>query len=453
MKATMKINTVMVLLWLLFSTSVHAQDSTGPVRHEFSVQQAIDYAVKNNVVIKNSLLDIQIQKQTNREYTGIAYPQISGSGSLTYNASLPVSLIPAEFLGGTPGTYEKFAFGVKWNATGGVALSQILFDGQVFTGLRARGTLMEFQQKKAEVTEELIRTNIYKVYYQLVASKTQIELLNANIERLEKLRHDTRVMYQNGFAEKLAVDRLDVQITNLNTEKINALAQISNGYLGLKVLIGMPVREELVLTDTLSSEMIKEGVLEATAFDYSQRKEFELANIGLKLKEYDIQRYKQSKIPTLTLNGYYNKNAQRNSFNFFKSNGGDWFDISAFTLNLNIPIFSGFVTNSRIARAKLSMQQTVNQIDSLKISIDNEILVAKNNLSAAISNLDYQKENMALAETVYEQTKKKFEIGTGSQTEITNAQTDLKGAQTNYINSLYNAIIARIDFLKATGKL
>jgi outer membrane protein TolC len=60
---------------------------------------------------------------------------------------------------------------------------------------------------------------------------------------------------------------------------------------------------------------------------------------------------------------------------------------------------------------------------------------------------------MGLAEKVYEQTKKKFEVGTGSQIEITNAQADLKGAQTNYINALYNAIIARIDFLKATGKL
>ncbi len=60
---------------------------------------------------------------------------------------------------------------------------------------------------------------------------------------------------------------------------------------------------------------------------------------------------------------------------------------------------------------------------------------------------------MKLAETVYAQTKKKFEIGTGSQTEINTAQTDLKTAQSNYINALYDAVIAKVDFLKATGKL
>jgi outer membrane protein len=445
-------NGAMVLLLLAGVQSAKAQDSAKTTRHDFSVQQAIDYANKNNVQVRNALLEVKVQEQTNREYTGMAYPQVHGSGSLTYNANLPVSLIPAEFLGGTPGTYEKFAFGVKWNATAGVSLSQIIFDGQVFTGLQARNTLLEFQLKNVEVTEEMIKANIYKVYYQLVVSKTQIELLNANIARLEKLQHDTKVMYDNGFAERLDIDKLAVQLANLQTEKTNALNQISNGYLGLKTLLGMPVQDELVLTDTLSDDMVKGGILEAAGFDYSQRKEFQYANLGLRLKEYDMKRYKQSKIPTLTLNGYYNKNAQRNKFNFFKS-GGDWFDISAFTLNLNIPIFTGFAANARIARAKLAMQQTQNEIEALKLNIDNEIQTAGNNFSSAISSLDYQQKNMALAEKVYEQTKKKFEVGTGSQIEITNAQTDLKGAQTNYITALYNAIIARIDFLKATGKL
>jgi outer membrane protein TolC len=70
-----------------------------------------------------------------------------------------------------------------------------------------------------------------------------------------------------------------------------------------------------------------------------------------------------------------------------------------------------------------------------------------------VATLDFQRKNMDLAEKVYGQTKKKYEMGTGSQTEINTAQTDLKAAQTNYITALYDAIIARIDYLKATGKL
>jgi outer membrane protein len=438
--------------WALLPFAGISQNAaTAPAVHEFSVQQALDYGQKNNVQVKNALLAVQVQQQTNREVTGAAYPQINASGSIVYNYKLPVSLVPAEFFGGTPGTFEKIAFGVKWGSTAGISLSQILFDGQVFVGLKARNTLIDFQEKNVEVTEEAIRANIYKIYYQLAVSRTQIDLLDANIALLEKLAHDTKIMYDNGFAEKLDMDKLSVQVANLNTEKTNALNQIANGYLGLKMLIGMPIKDSLVLTDTLNDEQIKTGILEASDFDYTQRRDYQYTQLGIKLGEFDVRRYKMAKIPTLSLNGYYNKNAQRNKFDIFGK--GDWFDISAFTLSVNIPIFNGFTNNARIAKARLSLQQSVNQQEALKINIDNEIHTATNNFNSAIASLDYQKKNMGLAETVFQQTKKKFEVGTGSQTEINQAQTDMKAAQTNYINSLYNAVIARVDFLKATGKL
>lgn len=440
--------------------------------HRFSVQQAVDYAKKNSVQVKNALIDVQIQRETNRELTGAAYPQISGSAGTTYNPFVATQVLP-NFI--SPATYQVLVqegvkdgngnpiqmpgdfgyiaaqFGTKWSATAGVSLSQIIFDGQVFVGLRARSTAVEFSQKKAEVTEEGIKANIHKVYYQLAVSKTQIDLLDANIDLLNKLQHDTKIMYDNGFAEKLDVDKVSVQLANLQTEKINALNQVNNGYLGLKVLIGMPVLDSLVLTDTLNDEQVKEGVLEAADFSYSQRKEYQYADLGIKLAEYNVKRYQVAKLPTLNLNGYYNKNAQRDKFNFFGK--GDWFNISAITLNLNVPIFSGFAKNARIEQARLALQKSRNEQEALKNSIDNEVQTAKNNFSSAISSLDYQKRNMELAENVYQQTKKKYEVGTGSQTEINQSQTDMKTAQTNYINALYNAIVARVDFMKATGKL
>ncbi len=444
---------VLLALFPAFSIAQNAttSDAAKVSKHEFSVQQAIDYARKNNVQVKNALLDVQIQEQTNREVTSAALPQISANGSYTYNAKLPVSLVPAEFFGGQAGTFQKIAFGLKHNATGGIQLNQLLFDGQVFVGLQARETVLKFQQKNVEVTEEMIKANIYKIYYQLVVSKQQVELLDANIERFEKLLKDTRIIQENGFAEKLDVDKVSVGLTNLQTEKIKAINQIENGYMGLKLLMGMPVRDELLLTDTLGYDQIKDDVLDPGTFEYADRKEYQYAELGIKLNEFNIRRYKLSRYPTLSLNGYYNKNAQRDKFDLF--NKGDWFDISAVTLNLNIPIFNGFSTKSKIQKAKLELQQSVNQREYLKMSIDNDLQVAKNDFRSAISALDFQKKNMELAESVYQQTKKKYEAGTGSQTEINTAQTDLKTAQTNYITSLYDAIIAKVDFLKATGKL
>ncbi|HEX5026628.1 MAG TPA: TolC family protein, partial [Agriterribacter sp.] len=125
----------------------------------------------------------------------------------------------------------------------------------------------------------------------------------------------------------------------------------------------------------------------------------------------------------------------------------------AITLQLQVPIFTGFAANARIAQANLSLQQTINQRENLKNNINNEIDIARNNFNTAILTLDYQRKNMELAENVFEQTRKKFEAGTGNNTEIIQAQTDMKAAQTNYINALYVAIIAKVDYIKATGRL
>src|SRR5258705_7870281 len=141
MKLRNKVKGWAMVLSIAASGLLQAQDST---IHRFSLQQAVDYAVKNNVQVKNALLDVQIQEQTNKDVTSAAYPQINGSFSLVDNVKTPVSLIPAEFFGGTPGTYEKFPFGIKYNATGGIALDQLLFDGQVFVGLQARKTAIDF---------------------------------------------------------------------------------------------------------------------------------------------------------------------------------------------------------------------------------------------------------------------------------------------------------------------
>jgi outer membrane protein TolC len=431
---------------MLVSSFVVAQ-----TRNEFTVKQTVDYGLKNAVQVKNTLLDILVQEQSNREVTSAAYPRINATGAFNDYLNIPTSLLPGEFFGGAPGSFIPVKFGTKYSSSAGVSLNQILFDGQVFVGLQARKTSIDFRKKAAEVTAENIKANIYKVYYQLVVGKTQVELLDANIGRLKKLDHDTREIYKNGFAEKLDIDKLTVQIANLETEKMKVLNNITYGYNGLKVLIGMPFKDSLILTDSLSDDEIKTGVLAASEYKYNERKDFQLLELNSKLNEYNIKRYKLSQIPTLNFNANYSKQAQRSKFDFLK--GGDWFTTSYIGLNLSIPIFNGFSTKAKIAQSKLELQQTQNQIEGLKLTIDNEVESGKNNFNVATATMDNQKKNMVLAELVYEQTKKKYEVGTGSATEINTAQVDLKTAQSNYINSLYDAIIAKVDLLKALGKL
>jgi outer membrane protein TolC len=275
-------------------------------------------------------------------------------------------------------------------------------------------------------------------------------LLDSNINRLQRLLNDTREIYKNGFAEKLDVDRISVQIANLESGRVGSLNTIENGYYGLKLLMGMPIRDVLILTDTLSDEQIKEGLLEGASFQYSDRKEFQYAELGRKLGEFNIRRYELSRWPSASLNAGYSKIAQRDKPDFYR---GEYFTASSISLRIAVPIFNGFATKARIRRAELELQQNLNNIENLRLTIDNEVEQARANFNTAVSTIDAQRKNMDLALVVYEQTRKKYEMGVGSNLEITSAQTDLQTAQLNYINSLYDAIIAKVDFLKATGKL
>ena len=448
------INNMKKLLFLLlvfaYANLAKAQDSSKAV-YAFSLDQCVEFAHKNNVQVKNALLAIEVQGQTNREIAGAALPTISTNLSGTDYTKIPTSLLPGQIFGGAPGTFIPVQFGTKYNANYGASIQQLLFDGQVFIALQARATSMEMQRKNAALTEEAIKANIYKIYYQLSASKTQLNILDANINRIKSLAHDAQIMYKNGFAEKLDVDKLSVQLNNLETEKLKANNSVAIGYMGLKMLMGMPVKDSLALTDVVNETSLNNDVLTENNFQYNVRKDFQYLGTIKKLNEYNIKRYQLSNLPTIAMAGSYSKNAQRSKFDFFE--GGNWFTTSLISLNVSLPIFNGFATDARIKRTKIELKQTENQIEALKNSIDNEITQAKLNYMSSVATVQFQKKNMELAETVYGQTKKKFEAGTGSNTEISAAQADLVSAQNNYMNALYSALIAKVDLLKATGKL
>ena len=401
-------------LTLMSATNVMAQNDK-PI-HAFSLEECVNYAQKNNVQVKNALLAVDVQVQTNRA-----------------------------------GTFIPVQFGTKYNANYGANFQQLLFDGQVFVALQARQTSLEMQRKNAAVTEEVIKANIYKIYYQLSASKTQLNILDANIERLNKLAHDAEIMYKNGFAEKLDVDKVSVQLNNLQTEKIKANNSVAIGFMGLKMLMGMPVKDSLALTEVINEQSLNTDVLVENDFQYGIRKDYQYLSTVKKLSEYNVKRYQLSYLPTVNFSGAYSKNALRTKFDFFE--GGDWFPTSLLSLNVNLPLFNGFAREARVKRTKIELKQIENQMDALKNNIDNENTQAKLNYISSVATVQFQKKNMQLAENVFQQTKKKFEAGTGSNTEISAAQADLVSAQNNFMNALYSALIAKVDLLKASGKL
>ncbi len=461
----------LVAFFAMLSTfSVYAQ-----TEYKLSVQEAENLALKNVAEVKNLRIDSLKQWAQNREIVGSALPQVSGTAQLTHYLTLPLILFPSagstdvyrvlnqegvkDGNGNTiPAKQEfainKFSFVQPWNVAAGVSLNQLLFQPDVFVGLIARKTSMEYAKENIKVAEDKTREQVQKAYYQVLIAEQQLTVLQQTLQRLEKLVADQEQLYKNGFIEKLDIDKTTVSVNNTRSTETQLKNVIELGYASLKFTLGLAQSDKLILSDKLTPELIKQNTLDDGSFDYGNRSEIRLLNQVQKLQQLDVKRYKLGYIPTLAFfyqfqqQGVLNKN-----FSTFLGSNWFWYNSNLVGLNLNLPIFDGLQRKYKIKQAQYTLEKTNNIIDNTRKAIDFERNASQINLRNAIINMDAQQKNLELAERVYNTTKKKYEQGVGSSFEVLTADTELQRAQGNYFEAMYQAVVAKISYLKATGKL
>jgi outer membrane protein TolC len=261
-------------------------------------------------------------------------------------------------------------------------------------------------------------------------------------------------MYENGFAEKIDVDRIKVQYNNIKVELDNFQNSLDLSMALLKFQMGLDINSNLELKDKLEDiqfQVIDENF--GSEFDYKDRIEYSILQTNLDLVNLDIKNTQVRYIPTLDLYGAYGASTGTQSFTNLVSFGDYWFGFGVIGLRLNVPIFDGFRKSKMIQQKKLQVEQIENTQDQLRKNIDFEILQAKTNLKKNVDNLVAQRENLELADNVYKVTKIKYEEGIGSNIEVIEADATYKEAQINYYDALYNALVAKVGLEKAYGKL
>lgn len=453
---------ILSLLLLFVVAFTHAQQ-----RYELTVQQAVDLAFKNVIELKNAQIDYQIQEAKNKEIFGQALPQITGNAGVNRYLQLPKILFPDAsrsqiydilvkeqvLPNGTTipaPVIQQISFQQPWNSTIGATVTQLLFQPDVFVGLQARQIALDLSAATVNQLKEKIKDSAYKRYYAILIAEKQLFFLKQGVQRLEKLYHDDSLLFKNGFAERLDLDKVQVQLTNLKTQTSIVENAVKLSYGALKFALGISQKDEVVLKDDLSVDKIKENILD-DSFKYEDRAEIQTLGYAKRLQELDAKRYKLGYFPTVAAQGNYSINGQGQKFITDKST--TWIKSSYIGLSLNVPIFDGFQRKYKIKQAELNVQKVNNTIDFVKQGIDLEQFATKETLKNSLLNLDAQERNMQLAERVYNTTKIKFENGLGSSFEVLQADNDFQMAQANYFNALYNAIVARVSFQKSLGKL
>lgn len=448
-------------LLILLSVSVSAQQ-----RYELSVKEAVDLAYKNVIELKNAQIDYKIQEAQNNEIYGRALPQINANAGLQHYIKLPVILFPQssepiyrvlmnENLISSSTTIPKpvmapFSFQQPWNGTAGATLTQLLFQPDVFVGLQARKTALELSNAIIEQTKEKIKDSAYMRYYAILIAEKQLGFLDSSIQRLEKLYHDDSIMYKNGFAERLDLEKVQVQLNNLHTTRNVVANGVLMSYAAMKFALGISQKDTVILKEGLTPQSLKDGILESD-FDYSNRPEIKTLEAAKKLQSLDVKRQKLANLPTVAFGANYSVNAMGKHFITHKET--TTFGSSYVGLNITAPIFDGFQRKYRIQQARYKLEKLDNNITNIKQVVDLQQTITKESLSNALLNLDTQERNLQLAERVYNTTKKKFEQGLGSSFEVLQADADYQMAQSNYFNALYNATVARIGYQSALGKL
>jgi outer membrane protein TolC len=420
----------------------------------YTLQEAVEYALKKNINVKNTQLDALSAEARIGEIRAAGLPQINGQFGLNDNLIIQRIFLPASFAdpNAAPDAAPIAAkFGVTYSGSIGAMVNQLIFNGSYLVGLKAASTYRELAQKNVVQSKVNVVEAVTKAYYSAQIAQERAKVLTINIQRLDSLMRDTRAMNVIGFVEKIDVDRLEVQLNNLRTEyqKVNNLIELS--YTLVKYQMGMPLSEKIILTDALSEADITGINSSSFTVEYGKRIEYSILNTQGELANLDIKNIKAGYLPSVSAILSYGHNNGRNTLgDLFSST---WFNNSVLGLNVQIPIFDGLSKHYKLQQATITLDKVNLSRDLLSQTIDFQVEQSYISLKNALETLEIQRRNIALAEEVVRVSKIKYQEGVGSNIEVINAESSFKEAQTNYFAALYDALIAKVDLTKARGEL
>lgn len=439
-----RIKMVKLMLLLLGVTSL---PQLALAQQQITLGDALTFALQNNTKVRKARLDIDGGKYKVDEVRAQALPQITGNVGLTYNP------IIGQLVANIGGQTQSFKMGQNWNSTAGVQLSQQLFNQQVFTGLQAAKSSEEYYNLTAQFTEEQIIELVANNYYQVLVNREQLNVVDNNIKNVKVIEKIIANQYQNGLAKKIDVDRIKVNLTNLETQReqtLNAITQLENQ---LKFSMGMPVTSPIVLPATELTEVKKLPIF-TDAIALTNRTEIKLLDNQDKLLWLQRKAYVAEYYPSLSLTGNYTYSSQSESFDFLNSHASAiGFGSSAIGLTLKVPIFNGFLTRSKIRQADVNIQKAkedrIETTNALNLAYEN----AKIQLTNSLNTINAQKKNADLAQEIYKSTQNNYNNGLASLTDLLDTESSLTQAQNSYTQALLNYKIAEIQLIKSNGNI
>ncbi len=417
----------------------------------YSLRQCIEYAKENNSNIKIAYLDSDISGKVVNEQIGKGLPQINISGTLEDKLKITTQLLPGELMG-QPGTFIPVKFGTKYNATGTISLTQKIFDPSFWVGLKAANISEDMARQNIEKTNEQTMYDVSSAYYKASIIQKRLENLKVVLSASESTLKSTELKFKNGLAKKIDIDKIKVSYNNTKSQVQQTELSYNQALNNLKFYMGMPVDSTLVLTETLPEYAVEFSNTNATENFVENRIDYQIQKTNVLLYETDKQNNVFAYLPSLSFYANYGYQAMRSEFDIFKS-GKQWFNSSAIGLELKIPVFSGLQKYSKVQQSQLNIEKSKEALkrteQSIKVETSNYYIQFKN----AFDNIENEKENLALAESVFKNTQLEFSQGAGSSLDLVQSESALRETQNNYYSKLLSLYLAKLDLEKSQGTL
>nr|WP_229215174.1 TolC family protein [Dyadobacter bucti] len=424
----------------IFSQAIQESTNNAPLLEQATLENVVQYAIKNQPVVQQSIIDERITENQVRSKLADWYPQINFNYNLQHNFIVQTSIIA-----GNP-----VKLGVSNISAAQFTLSQQIFNRDVLLANRTKSDVLLQASQNTSANKTDIAVNVSKAFYDVLATTQQIDVAQEDIVRLERSLKDAENQYKSGIADKIDFKRATISLNNTRANKKSNEEILKAKLEYLKALMGYPVGKELQISyDTLQME--REILLDTNQnVDLTSRIEYQLLSTQKKLLEANLQYNKWSYLPNVSLNGAYNLNFQNNQFSeLYGRNYPNSFGL----VTLSLPLYQGGRRKANTRTAEWQIKRLDWDIKGLQTNVNSEYASALANYKGNLTNLLAQKENVDLAREVYDVIQLQYKSGIKTYLEVVTSETDLRLARINYYNSLYQVLASKIDVQKALGQM
>jgi len=436
----------MQIKYILFITFLTVGLMKSDAQSSYSLTDCIQYSLTHHMSARIYGNNVKMAKEQSKQTIATYLLQINNSVQFINNLKLATTVIPAGVVSKEPLDVQ---FGQKYNANLSVDVSQTIYDQAKIDALRANKPNLEIASLQNKQNQETLIYNTAMAYFQVLICKELEDKLNSTQDTYRNLLKIVNLQVKKGVAIPTDADRLQVSINAITYQLNETKEQETIAYNTLKNAMGFPLDSTIEITDTLHFDSylslpFHQPMISDSLFDYRINQE----NVTLQKLNY------QSKIaaflPTINAIGHWGYQAYNNSLSHtFDA----WHNNSYVGVALILPLNSFWKKSSQIHESKLSYE---NAQLTLKLSEQNYRLryenAQKELLTAYNAYLD-NKNNLALAKRVLNNTDLGYQKGTATLSDFLNDDNVYKNAQTEYISSLYSYMSARLDYEKAKGTL